>query len=192
MMNYIWAGMILISFAVSLFTGNLSETATAAVDGAKSAVETCISILGVMCFWMGLMKVADKAGLLESLSKLLNPLISKLFKGVKSKEAKNAILMNITANIFGIGNAATPFGLKAMEKMDLDSGHKHIATNDMCLFVVLNTASIQLIPTTLLALRASNGSSDPYSILPAVWITSVVAVIFGVFAAFLFQKGGRC
>ncbi len=188
MMNYIWAGLILISFIVSLFTGNVSETATAAMDGAKDAVETSLSILGVMCFWMGMMKIAEKAGLLKSLSKLLNPVISFLFKGVKSPDAKNSILMNITANIFGIGNAATPFGLKAMEEMSIENKKKHTATNDMCLFVVVNTASIQLIPTTLLALRASYGSASPYNILPAVWITSITAMIFGVAAARIFEK----
>lgn len=188
MMNYIWAGLIIVSFVVSIFTGRIGETATEAMNSAKSAVETSLSILGVMCFWMGLMRIAEKAGLLEKFSKLMKPLISKLFKGVKRDETKQAILMNITANIFGIGNAATPFGLKAMEEMAKESRDKGTATNDMCLFVVLNTASIQLIPSTLLALRSSYGSQAPYSILPAVWITSVTAALFGIAAAKIFEK----
>lgn len=188
MMNYIWAGIILISLVVGFFTGNIGKTATAAMDGAKNAVETMISLLGVMCFWMGMMNIAQKSGLLNKLSKFLQPFISRLFKGVKREEARQAILMNITANIFGIGNAATPFGIKAMEEMQKENREKSIATNDMCLFVVLNTASIQLIPTTLLALRSSYGSTDPYKILPAVWIVSVVALIFGIFAAKIMEK----
>ena len=134
-----------------------------------------------------MMNVAQKSGLLEKLSKLIDPLISRLFKGVKSEKAKQAILMNITANIFGIGNAATPFGIKAMEEMQRENKN-FTATNDMCMFVVLNTASIQLIPTTLFALRSSYGSADPYKILPAVWIVSVVALTFGIFAAKIMEK----
>ena len=188
MMNYIFSGLILISLFVGLITGNIGETATAAMDGAKMAVETSLSILGVMCFWMGMMKIAEKAKLLEKLSKVMEPLISRLFKSVKSKKAKEAIMMNITANIFGIGNAATPFGLKAVEEMEKENGNRKIATNDMCRFVVINTASIQLIPTTLLALRSSFGSAEPYKIIPAVWITSVAALIFGLVAEKLFSK----
>lgn len=188
MMNYIWAGLIVLSVIVSLFTGKISETATEAMNSAKTAVETVLSILGVMCFWMGLMRIAEESGLIGKFSKVMKPLISRLFKGVKREDTKEAILMNITANIFGIGNAATPFGLKAMEKMSEENGGKRTATNDMCLFVVLNTASIQLIPSTLLALRASYSSKDPYIILPAVWITSIVAAVMGIAAAKLFEK----
>ncbi len=191
MMNYIWAGLIILSFVVSIFTGKIGETATEAMNSAKSAVETSISILGVMCFWMGLMRVAEKAGILEKLSTCMKPVISKLFKGVKRDETRQAILMNITANIFGIGNAATPFGLKAMEEMDKENGRKGVATNDMCLFVVLNTASIQLIPSTLLALRSNYGSQTPYSILPAVWAVSVAAAVLGICAAKLFAKNRK-
>lgn len=188
MMNYIWSGIMLLSLLVGFLTGNIGETATAAIDGAKNAVETVISLLGVMCFWMGMMNIAQKSGILNKLSKILEPVISSLFKGVKREEARQAILMNITANIFGIGNAATPFGIKAMEEMQKENRGKSIATNDMCMFVVLNTASIQLIPTTLLALRTSYGSADPYKILPAVWIVSVVALFFGICAAKIMEK----
>lgn len=188
MMNYIWSGIIIISLIVGLLTGNIGETATAAMDGAKTAVETMISLLGVMCFWMGMMNIAQKSGLLNKLSRVLEPLISRLFKGVTREEAKQAILMNITANIFGIGNAATPFGIKAMEEMQKENRNRKTATNDMCMFVVLNTASIQLIPTTLLALRSTYGSKDPYKILPLVWIVSVAALIFGIAAAKIMEK----
>ena len=188
MMNYIWSGIIILSLATGFLTGNIGETATAAMDGAKNAVQTVISILGVMCFWMGMMNIAEKSGILNKLSKLLEPAISALFKGVKSEKAKQAILMNITANIFGIGNAATPFGIKAMEEMQKENRGSCDATDDMCMFVVLNTASIQLIPTTLFALRSTYGSTDPYKILPAVWIVSAVALTFGICAAKIMEK----
>ena len=187
MMNYIWSGIIILSLIVGFITGNIGETATAAMDGAKNAVNTVISLLGVMCFWMGMMNIAQKSGLLDKLSKLLEPLISRLFKGVKSEKAKQAILMNITANIFGIGNAATPFGIKAMEEMQKENRGR-VATNDMCMFVVLNTASIQLIPTTLFALRSTYGSDDPYKVLPLVWIVSATALAFGITAAKIMEK----
>ncbi len=188
MMNYIWAGLMLLALIVSFFTGNVSQTATAAMDSAKSTVETALSIMGVMCLWMGMMEIAEKSGLIKKFSKLMSPLISFLFKGVTSQKAKDAIVMNMTANIFGIGNAATPLGLKAMEELEKENKHKGTATNAMCMFVVINTASIQLIPTTLLAFRSNFGSMDPFEIIPPVWITSIVAVIVGVTAAKLAEK----
>lgn len=183
MMNYIWAGLIVLSFVVSIFTGRMEETASAAMSGATEAVQTALSVLGVMCFWMGLMQIAERAGLLNYFAKWLNPLISRLFKGVKRQETRKAILMNITANVFGIGNAATPFGLKAMSLMAKEANTRNTATNDMCLFVVLNTASIQLIPSTLFALRSGYGSQKPYMVLPAVWLTSIAAAVLGILAA---------
>ena len=188
MMNLIWAGLISLSFFIGLLNGRLEETASAAMDGATSAVQTAISILGVMCFWMGMMRIAEKADLLNKLSERLKPLISKLFSGIKRDETRKAVVMNITANLLGLGNAATPLGLKAMELMDRENGRKGIATNDMCLFVVLNTASIQLSPTTLFALRASYGSEKPYIILPCVWLVSIAAATLGILAAKWFGR----
>lgn len=188
MMNVIWTVLISLSFIISVFTGKIEETASAAMEGAAEAVEISISILGVMCFWMGIMRIAEKANLLNKFSNWLKPLVSKLFKGIKREETRTAVVMNITANLLGLGNAATPLGLKAMELMDKENGRKGIATNDMCLFVVLNTASIQLIPTTLFALRASYGSQKPYIILPCVWIVSIAAAVCGILAARWFGR----
>ncbi|MBR3941956.1 MAG: hypothetical protein IKJ55_01245 [Clostridia bacterium] len=191
MMNYIWTALISLSFLISFFTGKTEQTASAAMEGAASTVETAISILGVMCFWMGMMRIAEKSNLLNKFSNWLKPLVCKLFKGIKRDETRNAVVMNITANLLGLGNAATPLGLKAMELMDKENGKKGIATNDMCLFVVLNTASIQLIPTTLFALRASFGSEKPYIVLPCVWLVSVVAAVLGIMTAKRFGRKGR-
>lgn len=191
MMNIIWAVLISLSFIISVFTGKIEQTASAAMDGAATAVETALSVLGIMCFWMGIMRIAEKANLLNKFSNWLKPLVSKLFKGIKRDETRNAIVMNITANLLGLGNAATPLGLKAMELMDKENGKKGVATDDMCLFVVLNTASIQLIPTTLFALRASYGSEKPYIVLPCVWLVSVAAAVLGILAAKAFGRKGR-
>ena len=188
MMNYIWGGLIALSVIVSLFTGKVSQTSAAAMDSAKECVETVLSMVGVMCFWMGLMEIANRSGLLDKFAKLLEPLINFLFKDVKSEKAKKAISMNMAANIFGVGNAATPFGLIAMEEMARENKKKGWASNSMCMMVVINTASIQLIPTTLLAFRSAYGSQNPFEIVPAVWITSLCSVVLGVLSAKIFEK----
>ena len=188
MMNRLWAYLLLFALAVGLCSGNLAETASEAVTAAGGAVETAISLLGVMCFWMGMMEIAKQAGLMEGLAKWLSPVTRRLFPSVKSKKARNAIVMNMAANFLGIGNAATPLGLQAMEEMEKETDKKGVATNDMVRFVVLNTASIQLLPTTLLAFRAKYGSTAPFEILPAVWIASVLSVTVGLLAAKLLEK----
>ena len=188
MMNYIWGGLIGISIIVSVFTGKVSETSAAAMDSAKESVETVISMLGVMCFWMGLMEIANRSGLMDKFARLLSPLINFMFKDVKSEKAKKAISMNMAANIFGIGNAATPFGLTAMEELAKENKFKGSASNAMCMMVVINTASIQLIPTTLLAFRSAYNSQSPFEIMPAVWIVSVCSVVLGVISAKIFEK----
>jgi len=188
MMNYIWGALISLSIVVSFFTGKVSETSTAAMDSAKECVETVLSMIGVMCFWMGLMEIANRSGLLDKFAKFLSPVINFLFKDVKSEKARKAISMNMAANIFGIGNAATPFGLAAMEEMARENKNKGIASNSMCMMVVINTASIQLIPTTLLAFRSAYASQNPFEVVPAIWITSVCSVVLGVLSAKIFEK----
>ena len=188
MMNYIWGGLIVISIVVSVFTGKLPETSAAAMDSAKESVETVLSMLGVMCFWMGLMEIADRSGLMDKFASLLSPIINFMFKDVKSEKAKKAISMNMAANIFGIGNAATPFGLAAMEELAKENKFKGTASNSMCMMVVINTASIQLIPTTLLAFRSAYKSQNPFEIMPAVWIVSLCSVVLGVISAKIFEK----
>lgn len=181
MLNYIWAGMILLSFLFALFSGNAAALSEAMISGANQAVELILSILGVMCFWSGMMEISNRSGMSQKLSRLLSPMLRRLFKDVpKDSDAMKYISLNISANLLGLGNAATPFGLKAMKELDKLNNEKETASDSMVLFVVLNTASLQVIPTTLGAYRASFGSASPFDILPSVWITSLVALALGV------------
>ncbi|MCI8403916.1 MAG: spore maturation protein A [Clostridia bacterium] len=181
-MNYIWCGMIIISIIVSVFNGTVSETINGAFEGAKSAVFTLLSFAGVMCFWTGIMKIAEKAGLSQKVERLLKPVISFLFPKAGS-EAKKYISMNMSANLLGMGNAATPMGIKAMECLDKENDRPLHASDNMCMLVVLNTTSLQLIPTTIIALRTAANSSEPFSIILPIWISSLTAVITAVFLA---------
>ena len=186
-MNYIWCGMIIISVIVSVFNGTVSETIDAAFEGAKSSVFTILSFAGVMCFWTGIMKIAEKSGISQKVEKLLRPVINFLFPGA-GDDAKKYISMNMSANLLGMGNAATPMGIKAMECLDRENGNPLYASDNMCMLVILNTASIQLIPTTIIALRTAANSSDPFSIILPIWISSLTAVFAAVFFAKLFFR----
>lgn len=188
MFHYIWAGMILFSIIVSFFTGRGEAVAAAATAGAQGAVMLSLELIGIVALWNGLMNIANASGLIGKLSKLLRPVYRLCFPHIspESKAGQN-ILLNVTANVLGLGNAATPFGLKAMQELGRDA--KGTATNEMVLFLVLNTASIQLIPTTVISMRAAAGSAAPSDIIVPVWIVSVVALSAGLLAARLFQRG---
>lgn len=187
MFNYIWASMIAFSIILSFFTGRVDEVALAASSGAAGAVTTCLEIAGIMMLWSGLMNIASESGLIEKFSKLLRPIYRRFFKRIpENSVAGKNILMNIAANILGLGNAATPFGLKAMEEMGKSAGGR--ATNEMIVFLVLNTASIQLLPTTIIALRGEVGSSAPSDILVPVWIVSVFALVMGLLGTLVFRR----
>ena len=192
MLNYIWGGMILISLIVSLFTGQVEQTAAAAVTGAASAVETCFALLGIMCLWTGLAKIGERAGLVKVMARLLRPLTNLLFPKLDpDAPARGSIIMNVVANLFGMGNAATPLGIKAMGDMHQLNRRRSTASNEMCMFVVLNTASIQLIPTTLISLRQTYGSAAPGEVIVPIWIVSVCALTVGITAAKLFERRKR-
>lgn len=151
---------------------------------AGSAVSLVLSLLGMMCLWSGLMKIAQESGLTDLLSKALSPITKRLFKGLNPRgEAVSAICMNMAANFLGLGNAATPLGIKAMCEMAKEEHTKTTATNNMAMFVVLNTAALQLIPTTIAVLRMQNGSAAPLDILPATWISSLTSITVGVIMA---------
>ncbi len=181
MIGYIWAFMIISSVIVSVFKGNVEQTVNAAFLGANQAVETIVGFLGVMCMWMGLIKIAEMSGLISIFSRFISPVTRIIFPKVKKDSpAQKAISMNIVANILGLGNAATPLGIKAMEMLDKSNPHPKTATNEMCMLVVLNTASIQLIPSTLIALRSSFGSENPSEIILPVWISSVITAIIAI------------
>ena len=188
MLNGIWMAMIVLAFVGAVCTGRWTALSAAAADGARQAVETVLLLLGAMCLWTGIMRIAGEAGLTNGLSKILSPVIKRLFPNYgKNETVREKISMNIAANMLGMGNAATPFGLSAMDEMQkLQTGD--VPTQEMILFVVMNTASFQLIPSAAVTLRASYGSADPYDVLPHIWLVSFGSLLVCVLMCRLFQK----
>lgn len=196
-MNILWAGMILVGVVYAAFHGTLPDVTTAALDSAREAVTLCIMMLGVMSFWMGLMKIAEKSGMIAGFTKLLKPVLHFLFPNIPRDHIANEYLAtNIVANIFGLGWAATPAGLKAMEELQKlneercrrygTSRHQNydIATTEMCDFLIINISSLQLVPINIIAYRAQYGSVNPTEIMgPAIAATTV-----GTLAAVIFCK----
>ena len=179
MLNIIWPVFIIISFGYAIVVGNLENVNKSIFDSAESAVELSIAFLGTMCLWNGLMKIVQETTLIDKLTKLLNPAMRFLFPELKkTSKANKEMSMNIIANILGLGNAATPLGLKAMKSMQKENKKKDTLTDSMMMFLILNTASIQIIPTTVIAIRNSMGSSNPTAIVFPVWIATIVAAIF--------------
>ena len=173
-----------ISFVYAALGGRMGKVSESIFAKSAEAVELVISICGVMCFWCGLMKVAEKAGLLEKLSRALSVPIKLLFGGVKrGGKAVGLIAMNIAANILGLGNASTPLGIAAMKAIAEEEGAGESACDDMIMLAVLNTASLQIIPATAAALRSANGAEKPMDILPCVWIVTAYSVFIAVFSA---------
>lgn len=189
MMNTIWVFLILFSYMFSFFAGTTEAVTAAVFSGAEKAVELVLSLLGMMCLWTGLLSVAEASGITKKIEKLLSPLMRFLFPALpKNDSARCAIVMSITANLLGLSNAATPLGLAAMEKLQAKNLSPHTATDSMCMFVVINTASITLIPTTLLTLRSAAGSASPFEIMVPVWICSFLSVASGILAAKYFAR----
>lgn len=183
-MNFLWVFMIIASYIFSFFTGTTNAVTQSIFDGAQSAVTLVVSLLGMMCLWTGLLEIADKSGLCAVIEKLLSPVISWLFPTIcTNAPVRKNISMSITANLLGLSNAATPLGLAAMEKLEDRNLIKEQASDEMCMFVVLNTASITLIPTTLLTLRTSFCSQAPFEIIVPVWIASLLSVLSGILCA---------
>ena len=181
MLNIIWPIFIIVSFVYAIMVGRVNEVNQSIFDSAASAVELSITFLGTMCLWNGIMKIVQETTLMEKLTKILKPIIGFLFPDLKNNDiAYQEISMNIIANVLGLGNAATPLGLNAMKTMQKDNNQKDKLSNSMAMFIVLNTASLQLIPTTVIAIRSSLGSEDPSSIIIPVWIATIVAAIAGV------------
>lgn len=184
MLNYIWFGMIIASFVCAIITGRIDELSQAALQGADKAISLIISMAGVMCLWTGMMKIADKGGLTAIIARILSPFLSRIMPDYKKDSpAMRAVSANVTANLLGLGNAATPFGLAAMKEMQKTNTLKSKPNNSMVMFVVINTASIQIIPTTIAALRQAAGSKQPYDILPYIWVVSVLSLIVGITVA---------
>lgn len=186
-MAWIWTGMAVLSILCSLATGRGDLVAAAAVEGAQAAVDLCVSIAGMLCLWTGVMEIMRRSGLAEGLSRLLRPVLSALFPQVsKDRGVMDSISANVSANLLGLGNAATPLGIEAVRRMERKS--PGTASDAMCMLVVCNTASIQLIPTTVASVRAAAGSSSPFDILPAVWLASALSVGVGIAACKLFAR----
>ena len=180
-MTVIWTAMVLTAVICGIATGRGAEVAAAAMEGTQAAVELCLSIAGMLCLWTGVMEVMRRSGLAEKLSRLLSPVLRFLFPQVRHDRAvMDSIAANMSANLLGLGNAATPLGLEAIRGMA--RGGAQTASDPMCMLVVCNTASIQLIPTTVAALRMAAGSETPFDILPAVWLASALSVSVGVLA----------
>ena len=183
-MNYIWVFMIVISYIFSFFNGNVDTVTKSVFDGSQSAVTLVISLLGMMCLWTGLLEIAQESGLTKKVQKILHPLIRWLFPNAcHDSEIAGAISMSMTANLLGLSNAATPLGISAMEKLEARNTLSDTATDEMCMFVVINTASITLIPTTLLTLRASFNSLAPFEIMVPIWIASILSVLSCIICA---------
>ena len=180
-MTIIWTGMVTIAVVCGLATGRGPEVATAAVEGANAAVELCLSMAGMLCLWSGVMEVMRQSGLADKLAKLLGPVLRRLYPQLaRERDTMDCIAANVSANLLGLGNAATPLGLEAARRMARRS--PGVASDALCMLVVCNTASIQLIPTTVASVRLAAGCGTPFDILPAVWLASSLSVGVGVLA----------
>lgn len=172
-----------------LINGKSAEMSSAVLQGAESAVTLALSLCGIMCLWCGIMRVAERAGIVALLSRLLQPVLSRLFKGLKKGgAAMQLIALNVAANLLGLGNASTPLGIKAMQAIAEEERADSEATDNMVMLTVLNTASLQIIPTTAAALRAAHGAENPMAILPCVWIVSLYSLGAAVGAAKLLSR----
>ena len=189
-MTVIWTGMVVISILCGLATGRGPEVAAAAVEGTSAAVQLALSIAGMLCLWTGVMEVMRQSGLADKLSRLLAPLLRRLFpQAAGDRRTMDAISANVSANLLGLGNAATPLGLEAARGLARSS--PGTASDGLCMLVVCNTASIQLIPTTVASVRAAQGCQTPFDILPAVWLASALSVGVGILACKAFSKVWR-
>ena len=190
-MAWIWSGMLLLAVLAGAISGQLGAVSAAAMAGAERGAQLCLSLAGPLCLWAGLAAVLEGSGLSAKLAALLRPLLGRLFPAAaRDTQALEKISGNFTANLLGLGNAATPLGIAAVQRMHRLSGGA-AASDEMCRLIVLNPASIQLLPTTVAALRASAGAARPFAILPAVWLTSLGSVTVGLLAVGLFARWRR-
>lgn len=190
-MAWIWSGMLLLAVLAAAISGQLGAVSAAAMAGAERGAQLCLSLAGPLCLWAGLAAVLEGSGLSAKLAALLRPLLGRLFPAAaRDAQALEKISGNFTANLLGLGNAATPLGIAAVQRMHRLSGGA-AASDEMCRLIVLNTASIQLLPTTVAALCASAGAARPFAILPAVWLTSLGSVTVGLLAVELFARWWR-
>lgn len=189
LLNIVWPVFIILSFSYAIFSGNLEKLNSSIFDSTADAVNLCINLLGTICLWNGIMQIASNTNILQKFTKILKPIIRFLFPEIQGNSIiYHEIAMNMVANILGLGNAATPLGLKAMKSMQKENPKKDTLTNAMATFIIINTASIQIIPTTVIAIRNSLESQNPTSIVFPVWIATICAAIAGITATKLFIK----
>ena len=186
-MAWVWSGMVVLSLLFGIATGRLDQVANAALEGANSAIELSLSMAGVLCLWSGVMEVLNVCGLSAGLARIFQPVLRRLMpESAKDEETLAAVSANVSANLLGLGNAATPLGIRAARRMARGCGG--VASNELCRLVVLNTASIQLLPATVASVRSAAGCATPFDILPAVWLASVLSVAAGLTASWLFSR----
>ena len=188
-MNYIFYFLIVFSIVIGAINGKLQDVVNAVMDGAELSVKIAFSLIGIMAFWLGLMKIAQKAGIIDWLAKVLRPITKRLFNELPEESpAVGDIAMNFTANAFGLANAATPFGIKAMEELQKENKDKETASNSMCLFLGMNTAGFQLIPTTVLAVLVGIGYKNPSEIIAPTLLVTLIAFTSAIIMAKIFQR----
>src|SRR5438046_2134583 len=189
MLNYIWFALMAIALVVAIFNGTAPAVTKGAVDSAKTAVEIALGLIGIMTLWLGIMRVAEKAGLVAMLGRLLRPISRLLFPDVPPDHpAIGAMIMNVAANLLGLSNAATPFGIKAMEELQTLNPEKDTASNAMVTFMALNTSGIQFIPATIIGVLATAGSKAPTAIIPTTLVATLCGAIAAVTTAKILQR----
>ena len=189
MLNKLWPAFLIISIIFAILNGKIGELNSSIFESANSAVQLTITLFGTLCFWNGIMQIAIKSSLVDTICKILNPLIKILFPEIKKGgKTHKEISMNIIANMLGLGNAATPLGLKAMQSMQDENKNKDKLSNSMVMFIIINTASIQIIPTTVIAIRNSLNSAEPSKIILPVWLVTICAAASAVLAGKIITK----
>lgn len=188
MLNILWPFFIIISIFYAILSGNIENINNCIFESAENAVKLTLTLLGATCLWSGIMEIASKTDIIKYLSAILKPIIKKIFYNLDSNKKSYNIIMNIIANILGLGNAATPLGLKAMGELQKENANKDELSDNMMMLIVLNTASLQVIPTTVIAVRKSLGSNNPTQIIFPVWIATVCAAVVGILVAKIIIK----
>ncbi len=189
MMSYVFSALLILGVLFGILTGRIEAVSSSIIKSATDAVTLSFSLLGTMALWTGLMRVAEKSGLCDIIAKILSPVLRLIFPNLKkNSEEITAISMNVTANLLGLGNASTPLGISAMQKLARQNPYKDKPSYEMIMFVVLNTASVQIIPTTVATLRLQNGATNPFDVIPAIMLTSSLSLISAICSVWLCSK----
>ena len=188
-MNYIFLFLILISIITAIYTGKIEEVTNELLNATQRAVQVSIGLIGIMAFWLGIAKIAQKSGLINLISKLISPILKLIFNELpKNSPAFSNIALNITANALGLSNAATPFGIKAMKDIKKEENKNDVATNSMCIFLAMNTAGFQIVPATVLAILIAAGAKNPTEIIIPTFIVTLSSFIFAIIVAKILAK----